>query len=171
MKASLVLTTDVRFEGAQLCTLMEDELMENAEGGDITHKMNNSLGRDLNSNNLIELVVTNSEQEEVTLFVTEAVYNLIYRKPDLRKNPNTFHRAKTTASTDGYQNNITYLGEVESMKKVIYIKKYDSFERAGKNVPVIQAFNYSHIQFSTNSSSGPVSTVNTYNFTNSSESE
>ncbi|XP_667402.1 hypothetical protein [Cryptosporidium hominis TU502] len=169
MKTNLILTTDARFEGAQLCTSLEDELMENAEGSDIKYE-NDTLNCNLNSNNMIELVVTNSKKEEVTLFVTDAVYNLIYKKKDLRKNPSTFHRKKISESIDEYQNN-NASQEVESTGRIVYIKKYYSPEGANKHLPVIQKFNYSNIQFSINSSSVSVSAMNTFNFTNSSGNE
>ncbi|EAK90248.1 hypothetical protein [Cryptosporidium parvum Iowa II] len=170
VKTNLILTTDARFEGAQLCTSLEDELMENAEGSDIKYEENNALDYNLNSNNMIELVVTNSKEEEVTLFVTDAVYNLIYKKKDLRKNPSIFHRPKFSESTDEYQNN-NVSQEVEPTGRIVYIKKYYSPDGANKHLPVIQKFNYSNIQFSINSSSVSVSAMNTFNFTNGSGNE
>ncbi|KAK9171480.1 Uncharacterized protein cmbei_7002210 [Cryptosporidium meleagridis] len=166
MKTNLVLTTDVRFEEVQLCTLLEDELMENTEGSDIINENVSALSQNLSSNKMIELVVTNSKKEEVTLFVTDAVYNLIYKKTDLRKNPNTFHREKIPETTDKHQGNNA--SQVESTGRIVYIKKYYSHESANKSLPIIQAFNYSNIQFSINSSYDSVSALSTFNTTNNS---
>ncbi|OII74094.1 uncharacterized protein cubi_02896 [Cryptosporidium ubiquitum] len=169
MKTSLVLTSDNRLEGVQLCTSIEDELMENAEGSNITSSLDDSLSH---SNSLIELIITNQEQEEVTLFVTETVYNLIYRKPDLRKNPNTFHRAQIAENTDLDSVKNVSSGGVESSERVIYIKKHHhSHEGAGQAVPIIQSLNYSHVEFSISSGSGLFSNSNSKNFTNNSENE
>lgn len=163
IKTNLVLTSDITQEGVQLCTSMEDELMENAEGDAVANSSDNTLGK-LSSTNLIELVITNQEQEEVTLFVTETVYNLIYRKPDLRKNPNIFHRAQIVENTDKYISS----GQIEPLGRAVFIKKHHHSNH--KTLPIIN-FNYSNIQFSISSVPVSVSKSNSNNSTNDSEIE
>ncbi|KAF7459047.1 hypothetical protein HWI79_377 [Cryptosporidium felis] len=94
-KYSLVLTADKRFEGVQLCTSHEEDLKESMHYGDSSDY---GLGY-MNSTKLIELVVTNSAGEEVTLYVTNAVYNLLYKRVEGRKNPNIFSRLPSDGGT------------------------------------------------------------------------
>lgn len=92
VKTGLVLTSDSLTNQIQICTSMEDLLIENAEDLKKVSKSADDVQHDPNLNNLVELVVTNPEGEEVAIHVTSAVYNLIYKRTDPRKNPNTFYR-------------------------------------------------------------------------------
>ncbi|KAJ1613600.1 putative signal peptide-containing protein [Cryptosporidium canis] len=163
MKTSLVLTSDTRTEGVQICTSMEDLQMKKSDEPD-----GDSDNISVLKNGLIELVVTNSVGEEVTLYVTEAVYSLLYRRPALRKNPNTFYRPQETEHTDNSSNNQSPINQTSYLENIVYIKKHNHTESPEK-LPILQSSNYSQVKFHLTTHSGSFYVIHSGNVTNAAD--
>lgn len=118
-KTGIVLISDTSTNKIQMCTSMEDLLLESSEGLEGVHNGDYGMKPVLHFSDLIELVVTNSEEEEVTIFVTRGVYDLIYASTDPRKNPNTFYRLQGNISKEYCSNNQTSSGESNGSEKTI----------------------------------------------------
>ncbi|KAJ1611239.1 putative signal peptide-containing protein [Cryptosporidium canis] len=160
MKTGLVLTSDTRTEGVQICTSMEDLQMKKLDEPD-----GDSDNISVLKNDLIELVVTNSAGEEVILYVTEAVYSLFYRMPALRKNPNTFYRPQETEHTDNSSNNQSLMNQTDYLENIVYIKKHNHTE-PNEKLPILQSSNYSQVKFHFSTNSGAFYVIHSGNVTN-----
>lgn len=131
---SVILAVDSREEGVILTDELNPDFLKNRCDEE-------AIGKDRSE--YIELVITNENQEEVTLYVTRPIYNLIYRKVDFRKNPNIF---------SSYQkNNTTYNDQsypaIPANAEVKYIRKYhmQSVNNQAK-LPVIEQTERQSIQ-------------------------
>ncbi|KAH8741650.1 hypothetical protein FG386_003624 [Cryptosporidium ryanae] len=158
-----LLTIDRREPGVSRLISIEESNVSESNNDENLEFFNNS--------KLIELVVTNDDGEEVTLFVSMEIYNAMYSKVELRRNPNTFaspNESKLLKKDE--TNEILIVSDNNETKPYVINKYHSSIKHTNLNLPIFLMSNFESTKMLGNFTDLrtylPLRTSNESNFTN-----